>query len=74
MNNSKEVINKSISDLEVKLLPFNIIRIDRFTLVNLQYLHKVALKLNKVFFLAKDQMFEVVVSKTGAEKVFELMK
>ena len=50
VNNSKEVINKSISDLEVKLLPFNIIRIDRFTLVNLQYLHKVPPNLLSKFY------------------------
>lgn len=71
---SKETINKSISELEIKLQPFYIIRIDRFTLINPRYLHKVAIKLNKVYLSAKDKIFEVSVSKPGIEKVFELMK
>lgn len=70
----KEVVTLGITEFEKLIVYSGLQRIDRFTIVNPEYVQKVSLKLNRISFATSKHSEDVIVSKVGAEKMMELMK
>lgn len=72
-NRQKELVNKSISEVEATFDAYGMVRIDRFTIINPKYLHKVGVKNQKIYFLLNGNTVELKVTKVAIERAFDML-